>query len=89
MGLVLINFSKNSCPYHRYACGLCFFSEIYLSALRYIFLLWYYWSPDFYQILCAGLVPTLIKVGLVSTFMIRVPADPADPVFYESRRDYA
>jgi len=44
MGLALINFSKNSCPYHRYACGLCFFSEIYLSALRYIFLLWYYWS---------------------------------------------
>ena len=47
MGLALINFSKNSYPYHRYACGLYFFPEIYLSALIL--------KPSFYQVSYAGI----------------------------------
>jgi hypothetical protein len=54
MGLALINFSKNTYPYHRYACGLCFFSVIYLSALIL--------KPRFYQISSTGLASTFIRV---------------------------
>jgi hypothetical protein len=70
MGLALINFSKNSYPYHRYACGLYFFPEIYLSALIL--------KPSFYHLMrWAG-------IHLENVFSDHI--GPTDPVFYHPKR---